>query len=268
MLEKSLRILVLLTLAGGLFLFRNGISPSFALAGGSPSMQDIHDGSTEVSSQAVFTGVVQAVNGDQWTINGQVFTMSPSAIQYGALTVGSPIKVQVNVAPNGLMTITSFGPAELVDASPTSLAEKQIAGKLYFAQGMTPSLPMPNSGGSEYEDYEYYVTGTLTAWDANSITVDGMVYMLTPDSKVKDGVQMGGMVTVKYYVMADGSMIVIRLMPQESWNNDGSNNYSYCSDDDYDDDYDDDEDEDCCQPNSSYNYSCDDENDNDEGDDD
>lgn len=227
-------------------------------------MQDIHDGLT-VSSQAVFTGVVQAVNGDQWTINGQVFTMSPSAIQYGALTIGSPIKVQVNVASNGLMTITSFGPADLVYASPTPQVAKQIAGILYFAQGMTPSFTMPKSSGSEYEDYKYFVTGTLTAWDASSITVDGKIYMLTSDSKIKYGVQIGSMVTVKYYVMPDGSMVVNQLKPQEDQNyddNSNNNNPSYCSsDDDHDDN------EDCCQPNSNNNYTCSEDNDSDEGDD-
>ena len=53
-----------------------------------------------------FTGVVEAIDGDQWTINGQVVTIDPSVLRDGPFDVGDTVKVEAEVQDDGSVVVT------------------------------------------------------------------------------------------------------------------------------------------------------------------
>lgn len=265
--QRATRFFIIAIIAAAAFLVNTWTASSLA---GSLSQRTANAPQT-ASNQAVYTGVVQDIRGNQWTVNGQVFTVSPSTIQYGALAVGSPVKVQADVAQDGLLTVISLGPADGAMPAGDNPLTKMANGIIYFAQnsGLMTTSKSPDSN----EQYEVRITGTLTAMDATSITVDGIVYMLAPGSEIKDGLKIGDMVRLEYYAMPDGTVTVEELKPAKkssdddnentnmnsndndnendndnyNMNSNGNTNSSYCSEDD-----DEDEDE-CCNSNSNSN---------------
>jgi hypothetical protein len=60
-----------------------------------------------------FTGVLEAVNGDQWTVDGQTFTVLPTAEIKGTLMVGQIVKVHALKGENGALIAREI---ELADA--------------------------------------------------------------------------------------------------------------------------------------------------------
>ncbi len=275
--QRANRFFIISLIAAGAFLVNTWTASSLA---GVPSQQS----PPAMSSQMAFSGVVQAIHGDQWTINGQVFAVDPAAIHYGAVTVGSPVEVRANVAQDGSVTVTSLGPPDgvMTDVHGSNSPAGWANGIIYFAQNS--GLMTTSKSADQNEQYEVKITGTLTAMDATSITVDGIVYMLAPGSEVRDGLKIGDTVRLEYYAMPDGTVTVEELRPAKrsssddnentnmnsndndneddnyNMNSNGNTNGSYCSEDD-----DDDEDE-CCNSNSNSNSngSCEDS----EGDDD
>jgi hypothetical protein len=53
-----------------------------------------------------FTGVIEAIDGNQWTVNGQVITVDPSVLRDGPFIVGDSIKVEAKVQQDGSLLIT------------------------------------------------------------------------------------------------------------------------------------------------------------------
>lgn len=58
------------------------------------------------ASMVEFTGVVEAIDGDQWTINGQVLTVDANALQNASFVVGDTIKVRAQVQEDGSLVVT------------------------------------------------------------------------------------------------------------------------------------------------------------------
>lgn len=58
------------------------------------------------ASMVEFTGVIEAIDGDQWTINGQVLTVDANALQNASFVVGDTIKVRAQVQEDGSLVVT------------------------------------------------------------------------------------------------------------------------------------------------------------------
>lgn len=58
------------------------------------------------ASLVEFTGVIEAINGDQWTISGQTVIVDPSVLRDGPFNVGDTVKVEGQVASDGSIIIT------------------------------------------------------------------------------------------------------------------------------------------------------------------
>jgi len=56
--------------------------------------------------EAAYTGVIEAINGSQWMINGVEVTVDPSVIQGGPFIVGDMVKVEGNVSSDGLFVVS------------------------------------------------------------------------------------------------------------------------------------------------------------------
>jgi len=62
-------------------------------------------GSKPQASPVEFTGVIEAINGDQWSINGQTITVDPAVVRNGPFNVGDTVKVEVNVQSDGSVVV-------------------------------------------------------------------------------------------------------------------------------------------------------------------
>jgi peptidoglycan hydrolase CwlO-like protein len=60
------------------------------------------------ASEIAFTGVIEAINGNQWTINGQIVTVDPSVASDGTFKVGDTVKVGGVTAVDGSINVTSI----------------------------------------------------------------------------------------------------------------------------------------------------------------
>jgi hypothetical protein len=53
-----------------------------------------------------YTGVIEAINGNEWTINGKTLTVDPSVVRDGPFKVGDTVKVEAIVQLDGSLTVT------------------------------------------------------------------------------------------------------------------------------------------------------------------
>lgn len=56
--------------------------------------------------EVAFTGVVEAMNGNEWTVNGQVLSVDPAVVRDGPFQVGDTIKVEGTVNADGSLSIS------------------------------------------------------------------------------------------------------------------------------------------------------------------
>lgn len=61
------------------------------------------------ASVVAYTGVVEAINGTEWTVNGQVLSVDPVVVQDGPFQVGDTIKIEGSVNPDGTITVSGVG---------------------------------------------------------------------------------------------------------------------------------------------------------------
>jgi antitoxin component of MazEF toxin-antitoxin module len=54
-----------------------------------------------------FTGIIEAMDGDQWTINGQVLTVPPTLLRGKTFNVGDTIDMEVEVGDDGSFVVKS-----------------------------------------------------------------------------------------------------------------------------------------------------------------
>lgn len=52
-----------------------------------------------------FTGIIEAMDGDQWTVNGQVLTVDPSLLGGKTFKVGDTIEMEVEVRSDGAIVV-------------------------------------------------------------------------------------------------------------------------------------------------------------------
>ena len=88
---------------------------------GQPSVEQASGDQAAVKVRAVevaFTGVVEAIDGNAWTVNGQVLSVDPAVVRDGPFQVGDRIKVEGTVNEDGSLSIARVEAptaADLVD---------------------------------------------------------------------------------------------------------------------------------------------------------
>ena len=100
--KKSYRFLVSVLFAGAYLLSAcSGAMPQ--LEGGPQSSS-----SSSQSTEAVFTGTVEAMGGAQWLISGQQVDVDDSTSVDANIKVGDIVKVEASVAPDGIIVALSI----------------------------------------------------------------------------------------------------------------------------------------------------------------
>ena len=55
--------------------------------------------------EVAYTGVVEAINGNEWTVNGQILSVDPAVVQDGPFQAGDTVKVEGEVNLDGSITV-------------------------------------------------------------------------------------------------------------------------------------------------------------------
>jgi len=141
-------------------------------------------------SEVVFTGVIEGINGDQWTINGQTVTVDSSILRDGPFTVGNTVKVEARVAADGSVTAQRVEtPASVVPAMMVSSAPDAAS---------TQAPAVPANVGNE-------TVGTVESMTDTTITIDGQTYSLAPGTEIKGAITPGTIVKLHFITNADGT---------------------------------------------------------------
>ena len=88
-----------------------------ACAGAAAPVDTSTGGGKAVASPVEFTGVIEAIDGNQWTVGGQVITVDPSVLSGGPFIVGDTIKVEAEVQADGSIVVTRVEASVVEDNS-------------------------------------------------------------------------------------------------------------------------------------------------------
>lgn len=81
-----------------------------ACGGAMPSISESVGSDKPQASLVEFTGVIEAIDGNQWTINGQILTVDPTVLRDGPFAVGDTVKVEAEVQADGSVVVTRVEP--------------------------------------------------------------------------------------------------------------------------------------------------------------
>lgn len=94
-----------------LFIAAALISILVSACGGAAGTVDSTVGSDKPRASLVeFTGVIEAMDGDQWTVNGQALTVDPSVLRDGPFKIGDTVKIEAEVQDDGSVVVTRVEP--------------------------------------------------------------------------------------------------------------------------------------------------------------
>ncbi len=192
----------------------------------------VTSGGSKVDAALVeFTGVIEAIDGNQWTVNGQVITVDPSVVNDGPFNVGDTIKVEAQVAADGSITVTQVETPS-VDDNSNGVNENEDNSNDVNGNDDNSNDANENDDNSNGDD-ENEVVGVVTAMDAGTITIDGQVYSRADFTEIKDTIQVNDTVKLHFIVNADGTLTVKEVELSDPSEIENSNNS--ISDDDDDD---------------------------------
>jgi len=212
-----------------------------ACAGASPSQSG--GGKVEASSIA-YTGTIESINGNQWVVNGQTITVDPSVINDGPFNVGDMVKIEVQIAQDGSITVTRVEVPSQVDLSQLPLIgddnsnsansnddSNSVNGNDVNGNGSNSNDSNGNAGNSnssngndDNSNGSNEVFGVVEAITSTSVTIDGVTYDIQPGGEIKGTIQIGDLVKIHLVQNADGTFSVRELGLSDSSQNGNDNN--------------------------------------------
>jgi hypothetical protein len=148
-----------------------------------PARDGDHQGGIEPTiavtpqSEKEFTGTVEAMTGSTWTVAGRLVTISTQTEIKGAIQVGDNVKVHAILAGDGSL----------------------VAREIELVATLQP------------QTVEIRVTGVVTAISPAAWTIDGKSFAITPQTDIRDFIQVGNLVEVRALSQIDGSLIATRI---------------------------------------------------------
>ena len=212
-----------------------------ACSGASPSQSG--GGKVEASSIA-YTGKIESINGNQWVVNGQTITVDPSVINDGPFNVGDMVKIEVQIAQDGSVTVTRVEVPSQVDLSQLPLIgddnsnsansnddSNSVNGNDVNGNGSNSNDSNGNAGNSnssngndDNSNGSNEVFGVVEAITSTSVTIDGVTYDIQPGGEIKGTIQIGDLVKIHLVQNADGTFSVRELGLSDSSQNGNDNN--------------------------------------------
>jgi hypothetical protein len=144
------------------------------------SDKDAKTGETE------FTGTVEAMGASSWMIDGVEVTIDGSTEIEGGIAIGDLVKVHAFELDGGMLTASEIKLAEQEDVEPSD---------------DSPADDEDASGGKQ----EF--VGSVESIGSDAWVVDGTSLLITADTEIEHGIQVGDMVKVKAAIDANGNLV-------------------------------------------------------------
>jgi len=213
--------------------------------GGTLPQSTTSEKAPEVQANVVaFTGIVEAINGSQWTVSGQQVTVDPQTALAPNIKVGDRVKVDANVSGDGTVVALKVESPTKDDVISTPSADASntpdpLGTSMPDASG-TPDVSNPLdpavtqvAGNNENE-----VFGIVEAITVDTITVNGLTYSLATFTEIEDAIAVGDQVKLHVILHVDGTL-TIREIGKSIDSGDDNGNSNDSNDNTNDDDSDD-----------------------------
>lgn len=199
-----------------------------ACGGTLPSAPLSSSGSKGEAAPVAFTGVVESMNGSQWTVSGQPLTLDPKASLDPNIAVGDTVKIEANVSADGTVV------AKKVESSnndhPSAAASVDDKSVPLSTSSSGANSPADSSSAQGQPNSQAEVSGAVESMTADTITINGVTYNLASFTEVKDTLAVGDEVKLHVNVNADGTFTVREIeklasttVEDNSTNSNGSN---------------------------------------------
>jgi hypothetical protein len=212
--------------------------------GGTLPQSTISEKAPEVQTNVVaFTGIIEAMNDNQWTVSGQQVTIDPQISLNSSIKVGDRVKVDVNVSGDGALVALKvessanddiIPPAADASNTPDPLGTGISDTRVAPALSSTPNPSVTQVGGNN----ENEVFGSIESVGADTITVNGVTYLLADFTEIKDAIAVGDQVKLHVILNADAKLTIREIEKSDDLDGDNGNSND-SSDNSNDDDSDD-----------------------------
>jgi hypothetical protein len=209
-----------------------------ACGGTLPSSAASAKGPKVDASIVAFTGIVEAMNGTQWTVSGQTLTLDPQVSLDSNIGLGDRVKVEANVSADGsVVALKVESPANddvvstpSADANntpdPVGTPSVDVSSTPEASSTSDPSSPQA-AGNAQNE-----IFGAVEALTTDTIILNGVTYNLAQGfSETKDIVVVGDQVKLHVILNADGTFTVREIEKSAATTIDDHSSNSNSSDD-------------------------------------
>lgn len=212
-----------------------------------PSSNNNQSSQSGQVQEVVFTGTVDSMGGGEWTISGQAVSVDSTTAVDASIVVGSNVKVEARVDQAGKVAANRIELAGADDANVNANANdaNQNGSNANDNTSNSNDNQADNSNSANSNDdnsngnsndnsstgSEQEVSGLVEAITTDSITIDGVVYMLADFTEFKDLIAMGDQVKIHVIVNADGTFTIREIERTSSAGIGGDNSNSNGSDD-------------------------------------
>ncbi len=202
-----------------------------ACGGTLPQAETAAKGPKVQANVVAFTGIVEAINGTEWVVSGQKFTLDPQASLDPNIAVGDEVTVEASVSADGTVVALKVESSANDDAVSTPSADASSTpdpvGTPSPDASETPDVSSPQDDSQDDSKAagadENEVFGAVEAMTADTITVDGVTYNLADFTEFKDGLVVGDTVKLHVIVNADGTFTVREIEKSSTFFDDNSN---------------------------------------------
>lgn len=212
-----------------------------------PSSNNNQSSQSGQVQEVVFTGTVDAMGGGEWTISGQAVSVDSATAVDASIVVGSNVKVEARVDQAGKVAALriELAGADNVNANANSNDANQNGSNTNDNTSNSNDNQADNSNSANSNDdnsngngndnsstgSEQELSGLVEAITAESITINGVVYMLADFTEFKDLIAMGDQVKIHVIVNADGTFTIREIEKTAGTGIGGDNSNSNGSDD-------------------------------------
>jgi len=181
-----------------------------ACSGALPQAQTSPSDPKVETNVIAFTGTVEAIAGEQWTVGGQTLTLDPQVSVDPNIKLGDQVKVEANVSSDG--SVVALKVESIAADDPVPAISRPSADP---AERLSPDTNMsnrPDSSPQAIPGSQNEIVGTIQAISAGTITVDGVTYDLYQGfTEIKDSLAVGDQVKVHVLLNTDGSFTVRQI---------------------------------------------------------
>jgi len=203
-----------------------GIYLLSACTGAAPQQENSKSSTGSQSTDAVFTGTVEAMDGPQWLINGQQVDVDGSSMDAN-IQVGDIVRVEATVSQDGTVfavKIESSSP-NAVNVNESSANDNSTNTNDDSANSNDNSNSNTNSNDAAGVEQDVY--GVVEVMADGTITIDGITYNLSNFTEFKDIISVGDQVKIHVIFNADGTLTIREIEKAMTiGNNDNSNSNS------------------------------------------